>query len=225
MVNTYQSGNKTLFDLVKLFESQDRITHLPLPEPAQKDLADLGSDGFGIVMVKGADRRLTGIRQTEERQLTGTGRSAAVTEKALIRLAVRIFRLGFGVEEVNKGVPVVGPDGIPHQTAEPVFPGEAQTAGHMFQNDVCTLGGGESSVELVAAAVVFDEICRLLKFSDIVEECRRLGFEGVGTDGPGGIFGEGGDGHGVEQSSGGLTFHPFQKEVVVVAEHHEGHVS
>ena len=68
---------------------------------------------------------------------------------------------------------------------------------------------------------------RISFMQEIIAEkkVRRLGFEGVGTDGPGGIFGEGGDGHGVEQSSGGLTFHPFQKEVVVVAEHHEGHVS
>ena len=223
-MNTDQSGDKALFDLVKFFQCQDRITHLAVFETPLKNFAHLAADRFRSLVLQRTDRRFTGISQTEDRQLLLPGRKSPVAEEIFVNDRIRIFRLGFGVEKVNKGIPVVAADGIADQTVQPVCPGKTQAFDDMAQNDLSTPGGSQLAVELIAAAVVLNEITGVFQFADVMEKRRCLGFEGIGTDGVGGIFGKGRHGHGVKKSAGGFTLHPLKQRMVVIAEHHKGHI-
>ena len=169
-MNTYQCGDKTFFDFVQLSEGQDGVPHLPVPEPALEYFTDLVPDGFRILTVKGADSCFTGICQTQQSQLLVTGRGPSVTEDGFVNRDVRIFRLGFGVKEVDQRIPVMGPDGVTDQCTQPVGTGKTQPLYDVSQDHPGTLGGRKVKVEFIAPAVVLDEITRFFKFADIVKK-------------------------------------------------------
>ena len=120
MVNTYQSGDKTFLDLVKLLECQYRVPHLLLPDASEKYFRNFLPDGAGFRVIDGTHRSFTGIGQTENGQFTLPGRKTAVTVNSFIDSGAGIFRFGFGVEKVDQRVPVVSADGIADETAQPV---------------------------------------------------------------------------------------------------------
>ena len=201
------------------------MTHLALFETPLKNFPHLVADRVRILMLQRAHCRFTGVCKAEDRQLLLPGRTPSVAEEVFIYDRIGGLCLGFGVEKVNECIPVVAPDRIPDQTAQAVCPCQPQSFYDVTQYDLGAPCRTQFAVELITAAVVLNKITCLFQFADVMEQRRRLGSQRVGTDGFGGILGKGRHGHGVEKSSGSFTLHPFQQRVVVVAEHHERHIS